>query len=85
MSDLAKEVTEFLKGERSPFHYSAEALAYFVWDTSLHNAAWGPATLREWEKAIVEAIERGLIVERNNKLGFPDPVAKPVTEQQLLF
>lgn len=74
MTDLAKEVTEFLLGERSPFRWSKEQVAWLVWDTSRRNPAWGPATLPEWQEAVRDAVKRGLMIEKDGTLGFPEPV-----------
>jgi len=74
VSDLPKEVVEFLKGERAPFRFTADTLAYLVWETSTHNPAWTQATIPVWQEAVRDAVKRGLKIEKNGTLGFPEPV-----------
>lgn len=77
--DLAKEVTEFLAGERAPFHFDANVLSYLIVDEARNNAMWPKATMPQWKAAIEEAIKRGLIEVKNHKLAVVVKT-KPVDE-----
>lgn len=60
MSDLASEITEFLRGERTAMD-RGRLVAYMVVEATA-NINWSDATYAQWEIAIDEAIKRGLIL-----------------------
>ncbi len=83
MTDLVKEITDYLRGERRSVRDS-ELVRLIVQD-SLSNPQWTTASYRQWEAAIDEAVERGLIVREGVMLSLPVAVAKPKVEQLDLF
>lgn len=85
MPDLAKEVTDYLTGERAPFKYGIDELARLIFWEATHNPMWAKATMPEWEAAIKDAIKRGLIELRNGKLGLPTKVEESKPIQMGLF
>ena len=85
MPDLAKEVTEYLAGERSPFRFEKGTLAYMIMFDAQHNPMWTKRTIPEWEAAIDEAIKTGLIESRNGKLGVVSKVEEAKPQQMGLF
>jgi len=85
MPNLAKEVTEFLAGERMAFHYNADWLARAIWKEATYNKMWAQATLPQWEQAIKDAISSGLIVVKDGRLGLPVKIEEAKPQQLGLF
>ena len=85
MPDLAKEVTEYLAGERRPFHFDKGTLAYMIMVDAQSNPMWTKRAIPEWERAIDEAIKIGLIESRNGKLGVVSKMEEAKPQQMGLF
>jgi hypothetical protein len=83
MADLAKEITEYLRGERRSVRDSE--LVRLVVQDSIWNPQWTKTTAEQWEAAIDEAVKRGLIVREGSVLSLPKVVARPKVEQLDLF
>lgn len=85
MPDLAHEATEYLQGERAPYRYTIDELARMIFLDATHNRMWAQASMTEWDAAIKEAISKGLIEQRNGKLGVALKTDEPKPQQLGLF
>ena len=83
MTDLAKEITEYLRGERRSVRDSE--LVRLVVQDAIWNPQWTKATVGQWEAATDEAVKQGLIVREGAVLSLPVQAAKPQVEQLELF
>jgi hypothetical protein len=83
MTDLPKEITDYLRGERRPVRDSE--LVRLILQESLSNRQWTKATVGQWEAAIDEAVKQGLIVREGVLLSLPAVAARPKVEQLDLF
>ena len=83
MTDLAKELTDYLRGERRAVRDSE--LVRLILQESLSNRQWTKATVGQWEAAIDEAVKQGLIVREGVMLSLPVQAAGPKVEQLDLF
>ena len=83
MTDLPKEITDYLRGERRPVRDSE--LVRLILQESLSNRQWTKATVGQWEAAIDEAVKQGLIVREGVMLSLPVAAARPKVEQLDLF
>jgi hypothetical protein len=82
MTDLPKEITDYLRGERRSVRDTE--LVRLILQESLSNRQWTKATVGQWEAAIDEAVKQGLIVREGVMLSLP-VVARPKVEQLDLF
>lgn len=83
MPDLATEITEYLAGERS--HLEPAELCRLLYLESAHNREWTKASFEDWERALDEAIKRGLIERKGNKVAVAVQAPKPTETQLGLF
>lgn len=83
MTDLPKEITEYLRGERRQVRDSE--LVRLIVQESLFNPQWTKATVEQWDQAIDEAVRQGLIKREGVMLSLPVVAAKPKFEQLDLF
>jgi len=83
MTDLAKEITEYLRGERRPVRDTE--LVRLIVQESLSNPQWTTASYVRWEAAIDDAVKRGLIIREGAMLSVLVQAAKPKSEQMDLF
>jgi hypothetical protein len=82
--DLAKEITEFLGGERRGVK-PLELIA-LIQRAEQHNHQWTKASVAHWEAAIESATNAGLIEMRGECLHLaPEPVAQPKPKQMGLM
>ena len=84
MSDLAAEITEYIRNvERKPTK-TLEVIENIQRDARI-TKQWPIATVKQWERAIQEAVQRGLLSKpTETSWVVVEPVAsKPV--QQSLF
>ncbi len=82
MTDLAKEITDYLRGERRPVRDTE--LVRLVLQESLSNPQWTKATVGQWEAAIDDAVKQGLMIRDGVMLSLP-VAARPKVEQLDLF
>ena len=76
MPDLVAEVVDFIRGERSPI--LPETVAVELVLLGAVSELWSTAETHEWNKAIEQAVERGLIVRCGDKVQLAMPVAEMV-------
>jgi hypothetical protein len=69
MSDLAAEIAEYLAGERQATE--PNELCRLIYLEAAHNTQWTKATFEQWEEALEQAIKRGLIERKGNKVAVP--------------
>jgi hypothetical protein len=68
---LAEEITEYVAGERAAVRVSD--LIVWIGTESQINPAWTRATAEQWHKALLQAIDSGLLV-LNGEHVRPAPV-----------
>lgn len=83
MTDLAAEITAYVRGERAAME-RGRLVAYIVADAAA-NPAWTKATYQQWESAIDEAVGRGLLLVEGKIVRMAPQVAVTKTEQLELF
>jgi len=80
---LAKEITEFLHGERRGL--KPIELCRLIIQAAQHNDQWTKAPLAHWELAIETAIKSDLIEQRGELLWLKPILEKPKPKQLGLF
>lgn len=83
MPDLAAEITEYLTGERQAT--DPAELCRLIYLEGAHNSQWTKATFEQWEEALEQAIKRGLIERKGNKVAVAVQAPKPTETQLGLF
>jgi hypothetical protein len=83
MTSLAKEISEYLRGERRQVRDTE--LVRLILQESLSNRQWTKATVGQWEAAIDEAVKQGLMIREGVLLSLPAVAARPKVEQLDLF
>jgi hypothetical protein len=82
-ADLAAEITEYLTGERQATE--PNELCRLIYLEAAHNTQWTKATFEQWEEALEQAIKRGLIERKGNKVAVAVQAPKPTETQLGLF
>lgn len=83
MPDLAVEITEYLRWEREPL--APHELCRLIYLEGAHNSEWTKASFEQWEQALNQALQRGLIEKRGDKVAMAVQPSKPTETQLGLF
>jgi hypothetical protein len=81
MTDLPKEITDYLRGERAGV--GRLNLVRYIQQDADSTGAWSTATAKQWNTAIDEAIKLGLIEQVGSVLLVK--TKKETEEQGMLF
>lgn len=84
MSDLASEITEYIRNvERKPTK-TLEVIENIQRDARV-TKQWPVATVKQWERAIDEAVKRGLLSKPTETIWVVTKVEEPKPTQGSLF